>query len=97
MATLTEEQKQIRADFDLFDTDGSGAIDAKKLKVAMSARGSEPTKDDIISVICDLDEDGSGTIYFSEFLAAMTAPSPSPNESSVATLREVILALKNAQ
>lgn len=33
---LTEEQKQeIREAFDLFDTDGSGTIDAKELKVAM--------------------------------------------------------------
>ena len=31
---LTEEQKQdIREAFDLFDTDGSGTIDAKELKV----------------------------------------------------------------
>eukprot|EP00191_Tetraselmis_sp_GSL018_P002152 CAMPEP_0177597138 /NCGR_PEP_ID=MMETSP0419_2-20121207/11538_1 /TAXON_ID=582737 /ORGANISM="Tetraselmis sp., Strain GSL018" /LENGTH=53 /DNA_ID=CAMNT_0019089261 /DNA_START=118 /DNA_END=275 /DNA_ORIENTATION=+ len=34
-AGLTEEQKQeIREAFDLFDTDGSGTIDAKELKVA---------------------------------------------------------------
>jgi centrin-1 len=33
---LSEEQKQeIREAFDLFDTDGSGTIDAKELKVAM--------------------------------------------------------------
>ena len=33
---LTEEQKQeIREAFDLFDTDGSGTIDAKELKVSL--------------------------------------------------------------
>ena len=33
---LTEEQKQeIREAFDLFDTDGSGTIDAKELKVRL--------------------------------------------------------------
>ena len=33
---LTEEQKQeIREAFDLFDTEGSGTIDAKELKVSM--------------------------------------------------------------
>ncbi|EOD27080.1 hypothetical protein EMIHUDRAFT_434941 [Emiliania huxleyi CCMP1516] len=42
---LTEEQKQeIREAFDLFDTDGSGTIDAKELKVAMRALGFEPKK-----------------------------------------------------
>ena len=40
---LTEEQKQeIREAFDLFDTDGSGTIDAKELKVAMRALGFAP-------------------------------------------------------
>ena len=35
---LTEEQKQeIKEAFDLFDTDGSGSIDSKELKVAMRA------------------------------------------------------------
>ena len=35
---LTEEQKQeIREAFDLFDTDGSGTIDAKELKVRLAS------------------------------------------------------------
>ena len=35
---LTEEQKQeITEAFNLFDTDGSGSIDSKELKVAMRA------------------------------------------------------------
>ena len=43
---LTEEQKQeIKEAFDLFDTDGSGTIDAKELKVAMRALGFEPKKE----------------------------------------------------
>ena len=45
---LTEEQKQeIKEAFDLFDTDGSGTIDAKELKVAMRALGFEPKKEEI--------------------------------------------------
>jgi centrin-1 len=40
---LTEEQKQeIREAFDLFDSDGSGSIDAAELKTAMRALGFEP-------------------------------------------------------
>uniref|UniRef100_A0A8C4WSR7 EF-hand domain-containing protein n=1 Tax=Gopherus evgoodei TaxID=1825980 RepID=A0A8C4WSR7_9SAUR len=57
---LTELQKQeIREAFDLFDTDGSGSIDVKELKVAMRA-------------LADIDKEGSGTIDFEDFLAMMT-------------------------
>jgi len=73
-AELTEEQKQeIREAFDLFDTDGSGTIDAKELKVAMRALGFEPKKEEIKKMIADIDKDGSGTIDFDEFLQMMTA------------------------
>eukprot|EP00887_Chlorella_sp_A99_P008280 scaffold12.g8280.t1 len=68
---LTEEQKQeIREAFDLFDTDGSGTIDAKELKVAMRALGFEPKKEEVKKMIADIDKDGSGTIDFDEFLQA---------------------------
>lgn len=71
---LTEEQKQeIKEAFDLFDTDGSGSIDAKELKVAMRALGFEPKKEEIRKMIADIDRDGSGTIDFAEFLSMMTA------------------------
>ncbi len=54
---LTEEQKQeIKEAFDLFDTDGSGAIDAKELKVAMRALGFEPKKEEIKKMIADADK-----------------------------------------
>ena len=49
---LTEEQKQeIKEAFDLFDTDGSGNIDAKELKVAMRALGFEPKREEIKQLI----------------------------------------------
>lgn len=39
---LTEEQKQeIRDAFDLFDTDGTGTIDAKELKASIIYRSSQ--------------------------------------------------------
>ncbi|XP_031452735.1 caltractin [Phasianus colchicus] len=70
---LTEEQKQeIREAFDLFDTDGSGSIDVKELKVAMRALGFEPKKEEIKKMIADIDKEGSGTIDFEDFLAMMT-------------------------
>ena len=70
---LTEEQKQeIKEAFDLFDTDGSGNIDQKELKVAMRALGFEPKREEIKKMIQDVDKDGSGVIDFPEFLDMMT-------------------------
>ena len=67
---LTEEQKQeIKEAFDLFDTDGSGSIDAKELKVAMRALGFEPKKEEIQKMIQDVDDDGRAALL-------PTAPSP---------------------
>jgi hypothetical protein len=66
-------RSEIREAFDLIDTDGSGSIDAKELKVAMRALGFEPKKEEIKKMISDIDKDGSGTIDFSEFLEMMTA------------------------
>jgi len=70
---LSEEQiKEIKDAFNLFDTDGSGSIDAKELQVAMTALGFEPKKEEIQQMIAGIDKDGSGTIEFEEFLAMMT-------------------------
>lgn len=45
---LTQEQKEeIKEAFDLFDTDGTGKIDARELKVVMRALGFEPKKEEI--------------------------------------------------
>ncbi|XP_017272868.1 caltractin [Kryptolebias marmoratus] len=70
---LTEEQVQeVKEAFDLFDTDGTGTIDVKELKVAMRALGFEPKKEELKSVVSEFVNDGSGTVYFSEFLNMMT-------------------------
>ncbi|KAH0795196.1 centrin [Histomonas meleagridis] len=70
---LSEEQRQeIREAFDLFDTDGSGSIDAKELKVAMKALGFDPTKEEIRRMINDVDTERTGSISFAQFLQMMT-------------------------
>ena len=69
---LTEEQKQeIKEAFDLFDTDGSGAIDAKELKVAMRALGFEPKKEEIKRIMDEVDREGTGRIDFQAFMDMM--------------------------
>ena len=57
----------------MFDTDGSGNIDSKELKVAMRALGFEPKREEIKKLISEVDKDGSGVIDFPEFLEMMTA------------------------
>eukprot|EP00669_Euglena_mutabilis_P010349 TRINITY_DN5101_c0_g1_i1.p1 TRINITY_DN5101_c0_g1~~TRINITY_DN5101_c0_g1_i1.p1 ORF type:complete len:162 (-),score=93.98 TRINITY_DN5101_c0_g1_i1:269-754(-) len=72
-AELTEEQRlEIKEAFDLFDTDGSGTIDAKELKVAMRALGFEPKKEEIKKMIGEVDRDNTGTITFPDFMELMT-------------------------
>jgi Ca2+-binding EF-hand superfamily protein len=67
----TEQKREIREAFDLFDTDGSGTIDSKELKVAMRALGFEVKKEEIKKLITEIDLDGSGTIDFNGFLELM--------------------------
>ena len=67
-----EEVNTIKNAFDLFDTDGSGTIDAKELKVAMRALGFEPKKEEIKKMIADADKGQGGVIDFSDFLDMMT-------------------------
>mmetsp|Transcript_4978 Transcript_4978/g.7495 ORF Transcript_4978/g.7495 Transcript_4978/m.7495 type:complete len:167 (+) Transcript_4978:2-502(+) len=75
---LSEQQKaEVKEAFDLFDTDGSGVIEAKELKVALRALGIEPQKDEIKRLINEVDRSGkerdaTGTIDFKEFLEIMT-------------------------
>ncbi|KAJ3411007.1 hypothetical protein HDV05_002915 [Chytridiales sp. JEL 0842] len=70
---LTPTQKQeIREAFDLFDTDGSGTIDCKELKVAMRALGFEPKKEEIKKMVAEMDKSGRGVIDFNQFLEMMS-------------------------
>ncbi|XP_077213755.1 putative calcium-binding protein CML13 [Tasmannia lanceolata] len=71
---LTQQKRQeIKEAFELFDTDGSGTIDAKELNVAMRALGFEMNEEQINQMIADVDKDGSGAIDFDEFVHMMTA------------------------
>ncbi|EES98599.1 Centrin/ calcium-binding family protein [Giardia duodenalis assemblage B] len=71
---LTEEQKhEIREAFDLFDSDGSGRIDVKELKVAMRALGFEPKREELKRMIAEVDTSGSGMIDLNDFFRIMTA------------------------
>merc|ERR1711907_689014 len=69
---LTDQQKaEVAEAFQLFDTDGSGAIDAKELKVAMQALGFDPSSDEIAKMMADIDVDGNATVELEEFIEMM--------------------------
>ncbi|PKA49136.1 Caltractin [Apostasia shenzhenica] len=67
-----QKRQEIKEAFELFDTDGSGTIDAKELNIAMRALGFEMTEEQINNMIADVDKDGSGAIDFDEFVHMMT-------------------------
>ena len=70
---LTEEQRQeIKEAFDLFDTESSGVIDVKELKVAMRALGFEPKKEEVRKILQEIDRRGDGVIKYEDFVEIMT-------------------------
>ena len=72
LADLTEEQKQeIREAFDQFDTDGSGSIDAKELKVAMRALGFDLGREEIRQMITAVAGSNVPAIDFNQFMEMM--------------------------
>jgi centrin-1 len=70
---LTEEQRQeIKEAFDLFDTESTGVIDVKELKVAMRALGFEPKKEEVRKILQEIDRRGEGVIKYEDFVDIMT-------------------------
>ena len=74
-----EQVEEIKAAFDLFDTDLGGTIDTKELKAAMTSLGFESKNGAIFQMICDLDSDGNGNLDFAEWLSLMTTKIDSKN------------------
>jgi Ca2+-binding EF-hand superfamily protein len=71
---LTEDDiEEIKEAFDLFDADGSGSVQPRELKNAMTSLGFEAKNATLFHVISDLDKDGSGEIEFEEFLGMMSS------------------------
>ncbi|GAB5031644.1 caltractin [Nannochloropsis oceanica] len=70
---LSEEQRQeIKEAFDLFDTEGTGHIDSKELRIAMRALGFEPRKEEVARLVASaVDGDESGSISYKHFVEIM--------------------------
>ncbi|PNW88936.1 hypothetical protein CHLRE_01g051250v5 [Chlamydomonas reinhardtii] len=69
LPNLTDEEMDMcRKAFAMFDKDGSGTIDTKELRTALSALGQNPTEEDMFVMISQVDQDGSRCIEFKEFV-----------------------------
>ncbi|KAG5479128.1 hypothetical protein LSCM1_02980 [Leishmania martiniquensis] len=82
MAALTDEQ--IREAFNLFDADGSGAIDAEEMALAMKGLGfGDLPRDEVEHIIRSMHTNSNGLVEYSEFesmIKARMAPKDSPEE-----------------
>jgi len=63
----TEQIKEFRAAFDLFDQDGNNAISKEELGVVMRRLGLNPTDSELRDMIREHDLNESGQIEFNEF------------------------------
>ncbi|KAE9549308.1 hypothetical protein FO519_007474 [Halicephalobus sp. NKZ332] len=66
-----EEMEEYTEAFKLFDKDGNGSISSKELGVAMRSLGQNPTEQELLDMVNEVDIDGSGTIDFPEFCQMM--------------------------
>merc|ERR1712027_286810 len=66
--------------------DGSGTISSEELLYVMRAMGQNPTEDELLNLVLEVDVDGNGTIDFPEFLNMMKTKAREVDEE--ADLRE---------
>ncbi|KAK3611465.1 hypothetical protein CHS0354_032746 [Potamilus streckersoni] len=57
--------------FSLFDKDGDGTITTKELGSIFRSLGQNPSEEDLMKMVNDVDLDGNGYIDFDEFLGMM--------------------------
>jgi len=70
---LTRDQiDHFREAFNVFDSDGSGSIDASELGSCLRALGQNLSDQELEDLILSVDEDRSGCIEFEEFLSMIT-------------------------
>merc|ERR1719238_1493239 len=74
---LDEEQvEELREAFNLFDTEHSGAIDARELKAALRALGFEVKKEDVRRMLSDIGKDPTQPIDFNDLCEMMRGRMP---------------------
>ncbi|TMS39012.1 hypothetical protein L596_005613 [Steinernema carpocapsae] len=66
-----QEIDEFREAFVLFDKDKSGTISTDELGIAMRSLGQNPTEQEMLELINEVDLDGNGQIEFPEFCVMM--------------------------
>lgn len=64
-----DEVRQYRSEFNSFDINGDGSIEAAELMMILKNLGEEADEKTVTDLIAEVDTDNSGTIDFSEFLS----------------------------
>ena len=62
--SATDLNEQLREAFNLFDRDGSGAIDSDEIKGIMRKLGERLTDEEVEEIVREIDLDGDGQIDF---------------------------------
>merc|ERR1711959_571797 len=65
------QHKEVAEAFNLFDPEGTGAIYAQDLWVALAALGFEPQEDQFKRIMQDIDKNGTGKVSFESFVQIM--------------------------
>ena len=65
--------QEIREAFDLFDTDGSGRVDVRELKIAMRALGFDVKKSEVRAMVAEMASPDVETVNFDQFVLLMSA------------------------
>jgi Ca2+-binding EF-hand superfamily protein len=72
LVVLNDDQvAEIRKAFNVCDVDGSGTIERGELAKVISELGENPSEEELMELLEDLDADGNGTIDWNEFLNTM--------------------------
>ena len=62
--------------------DKSGTISPEELLYVLRAMGQNPTEDELLNLVLEVDIDGNGTIEFEEFLTMMKKKASEADEES---------------
>ncbi|ORM41849.1 Centrin-1 [Babesia sp. Xinjiang] len=65
---LSDEQLcEIKDAFSIFDTNGSGHIEAREFKMVLKALGFDPSTDEMYSIMSVVDKEGTGSVSYDDY------------------------------